>query len=200
MRLHIVRHGETLNNRKKIIQGLTNTPLSRVGKQQAKKLADRLIKQKIDTIYCSDLKRCKQTIEPFLKLKKDIPIHYVKELRERNFGIFEGKKSEKMKEWIKNERNNDYYTPLPKGESFMDVRKRVSKFFKKLFKKEKGKNILLVTHGGVKRSLIINLFEKYQKKPHKKFKIPNTSLSIINIKDDGNHRVTLLNSIKHLEK
>ena len=200
MRLYIIRHGETLWNKKDLIQGHADTDLSGIGKQQAKKLAERLVKHNIDKIYCSDLKRCKQTISPFLKLKKDIPVKYVKELRERNFGEFEGKPSEKMREWIRKEGNNDYYTKIPQGESFMDVRNRLSKFFKKLFKKEKGKNVLLVMHGGSKRALITNLLKRDLKKSNKKFKIPNTALSIINIKDDGNHRARLMNSIRHLEK
>lgn len=197
MKLFIIRHGETAYNKKGIIQGHIDTSLARTGKEQAKKLAEKLIRFNIDVVYCSDLKRCKQTIEPFLKIKKNIHIYYTKELRERNFGIFEGKRGEKMKEWIKNERNNDYNTKLPGGESFVDVKNRLSKFFKKLFKKEKGKNVLLSTHGLTKKALLTYLFNK-NKKDYRKIRVPNTALSIVNIKDDGNHRAILLNSVSHL--
>ena len=82
MRLLIARHGETIQNAKKIIQGHTHGQLSILGKKQVKKLTKRLAKERIDIIYCSDLKRCKQTIKPLLKIKK-VPIIYTKELRER---------------------------------------------------------------------------------------------------------------------
>ena len=197
MKLFIIRHGETTFNKRNIVQGHIDTSLSRTGKEQAKKISKKLLQQNIDIIYCSDLKRCKQTIEPFLKLKKSIPIHYTKELREMNFGIFEGKPGEKMKEWIKETRFS-FSSKFPKGESNKDLEKRISSFLKKLIKKEKGKNILLSTHGLTKKALLTQLLNK-TKKNYWKGRIPNTALSIVNIKDDGNHRATLLNSTKHLD-
>lgn len=204
MKLYIARHGETFANIKGIIikgiiQGWLPGKLTKQGTEQAKKLAKRLIKEKIDVIYCSDLKRCRQTIEPFLKLNKNTPIKYVKELRERKMGIFEGKNYEIGKKW-REENKLSFEDKVPGGESFSDLQKRMIKFFDKIFKKHEGKNILFMTHGTAKRSLITHLLNKQHQKRHKKFRSSNTALSIIKINDDGKHKARLINSVKHLEE
>ena len=61
MRLILVRHGETNENKNKVVQGFLNTTLSKIGIQQAKKVANRLKDEKIDFAYSSDLDRAKQT-------------------------------------------------------------------------------------------------------------------------------------------
>lgn len=40
----------------------------------------------------------------------------------------------------------DHTFKVPKGESFQDMKRRAGKFLKRLMKKEKNKNILIVTH------------------------------------------------------
>lgn len=198
MRLFIVRHGETDWNTKQLLQGHSDTNLSEVGMEQSKKLAKALEKYPLDKIYCSDLKRCKQTIAPFLKLHKDIPIKYTSELRERNFGRFEGKKKEEMIGEFKEKGYTLNTIKIPGVESFMEVRKRISCFVEKIFKKEKGKNILLVMHGGIKFALMMELFKLDLDWNNTKYKAGNTAISIIDIKEDGNHEARLLNSVDHL--
>lgn len=50
MRLIILRHGETEQNKAGIIQGQIRGQLTEPGKQQAKLLAERLKKERIDKI------------------------------------------------------------------------------------------------------------------------------------------------------
>jgi broad specificity phosphatase PhoE len=199
MRLYIVRHGETVGNVKKITQGWMPGKLTKLGKEQAKKLANRLAKENIDMIYCSDLNRCGETVEPFLRLKRNIPIYYVKDLRERDWGIFEGKKYETGRKWIK-ENKLKIDDKIPKGESFSDVEKRMVKFFNKIFKEHKGKNVLFVTHGGAKKILITFLLNRQHKRRHKRYHSENTALTIINLKENGKHKARLINSTRHLEE
>ncbi len=198
MRLLITRHGETPWNKKELLQGHSDTNLSKLGREQAKKLAKGLEKYPIDKIYCSDLKRCRQTIAPFLKLHKDIPIEYTAEIRERNFGRFEGKKKEEMISEFKEKGYTLNTLKIPGVESFSEVRKRISGFVKKLFEKEKGKNILLVIHGGTKFALMMDLFKRDLEDDNKKYRAKNTAISIIDIKENGNHKAKLLNSVDHL--
>ena len=198
MKLIIIRHAETEYNKLGLIQGHIDTILSKKGKEQAKKLSKRLSKEEINVVYCSDLKRCRQTIGPLLKMK-NFSVIYTKELRERKFGIFEGKSKKEFIAWLKeNNSLGNYSIKLPKGESFPETRKRMNKFMNKIFKKEKGKSILIVTHGGAKVALLLNIFKKYDNTHYKKFSAENAALSIVNIKKDGNHEAKLINSTKHL--
>jgi len=196
MKLIIVRHAETNHNAQGIISR-NNAILTSLGKKQASKLADRLLKEKIDVIYCSDLRRCKQTIAPFLKLQK-IPISYHKELRERRFGRFEGKPGSYLVKWVEQNKLRHRYGPIPGGESVDEVRERTSKILKEIIDKNKDKNVLIVSHGGTKVAIMLNLFKKETVKFFSKYRSANTGLSIVSIKDDGNHRARLISSVKHL--
>jgi alpha-ribazole phosphatase len=215
MKLIIARHGQTIGNKNKVIQGWADTNLNSLGKEQSKKLALKLKKEKIDIIYCSDLGRCKQTIAPYLKLKT-VKIKYVKELRELNHGVYNGKNSSLWIKWIKSpdyikwcKKNNsekDWFKKdwwnykNPKGESFKDLKERVSKFVNKIIKIDKGKTVLFVTHGGTKAILMLYLLKKRAKTHYKKYKVNNTGISVINIKDDGNHKARLINNTRHLKE
>lgn len=198
MKLIIVRHAETIENKRKLMQGQIQGNLSRKGKQQAKKLAKRLAKEKIDLIYCSDLRRCKQTIKPFLE-KNKVPIIYTKEIRERSWGKFDGKPISKFIKWIKsNNYINNYKFKIPLGESFQDVKKRASKFIRKIIKKDKDKTILLMTHGAFKVALMLSLFNKNEQTYYTKYRAPNAAISVVNIKENGFCKARLLNSVSHL--
>lgn len=83
--IFLVRHGESLANSKKISQGnrdrWEDTSLTRKGKEQAKKVAERLMREKIDLIYSSDLKRAKETAEIINKFH-NVRIKFDKRLRD----------------------------------------------------------------------------------------------------------------------
>lgn len=85
MNIIIVRHGQSQANAKNISQGnkdkWTDTPLSLKGKEQARKLANRLKNEKFSLIYSSDLKRAKQTVEEINKFH-NLKIKFDKRLRD----------------------------------------------------------------------------------------------------------------------
>lgn len=92
MKLYLIRHGETLHNREKITQGHLDTNLSYSGFIQAQKVGIRLKEVKFDIIYSSNLLRAKITAQKIHEFQK-CDIVFDERLRERNFGIFQGKKS-----------------------------------------------------------------------------------------------------------
>src|SRR3989344_3682598 len=196
MRLFIVRHGETFANEKGIACGWYNSRLNKIGLGQSKKLASRLLNEKIDIIFCSDLIRCRQTIKPYLE-KIKIKIHYTKLLRERHYGIFDGKPISSIIEWFNNNPGKD-----PNGwESTERFMERMSKFISENFPNMKCKNVLVVTHGRAKRMLLEILLAKSEKdKERIKERVHNTGLSIIDFSDDENPILELLNCNKHLYK
>ena len=153
MKLIIVRHGETEENIKGISQGQTHGKLTAKGKRSARRLASLLKKEKIDIIFSSDLGRVVYTTKQISKFHK-VPVYYVKDLRERHMGNFQGKRRELLHG--AQEKSGLSHTKFrPKGgESLIDVRNRTKSFLDKLSKKYKSKNILLSTHGGVIRCII----------------------------------------------
>ncbi|MFH1064618.1 MAG: histidine phosphatase family protein [Candidatus Woesearchaeota archaeon] len=199
MKLIVVRHGETTDNKKKISQGQQPGKLNLRGLLQSRKVAKRLKDEHFDIIYCSDLRRVVQTLKPILRYHKKTPVHYVKELRERSFGEFEGRKWEELgPEWEAKKKENHNPDWLPKGaESREQVEKRFLKFFKKMEKEHFGKTILWMTHGGGVRAVLKILYERTgidygNEKP------PNTSVTMIEIDEDKNHHVHVVNCAKHL--
>lgn len=92
IRLIVIRHGETDENRAGIIQGHLPGKFSSRGIEQAKKAALRLKEEKSDFIYSSDLARAADTAKEIAPFHKAAPVEYVKEPREMNLGEFKGRK------------------------------------------------------------------------------------------------------------
>lgn len=88
--LYLVRHGETLDNARHIMQGQVQGELNEVGIQQAEQLALQLKDEPIDAFVASDLKRsidtCRILAVPHGKEVSTTPL-----LRERDWGSFTGR-------------------------------------------------------------------------------------------------------------
>ncbi|MCX6708990.1 MAG: histidine phosphatase family protein [Candidatus Woesearchaeota archaeon] len=192
MKLIIARHGETEENAKGICQGQSIGTLSRKGIEQAKKLALRLKDEKIDKIYVSDLKRAKDTAQEIIKHHPKAEITYTPELREKNWGTYEGKRREEMNEA---DFKNDNYRP-EKGETRTEARQRAAKFADKLIK-EHNKTILLVTHVGTIMHLMLHLLKKDWAE-HEQYMHHNCGLTILEI-NEKERKIVTLNCRKHLD-
>jgi broad specificity phosphatase PhoE len=199
MILYIVRHGETSHNKKGIFMGHYDAKLSSQGVKQARLLAERLKVVSFDYIYSSDLARAKRTTEEIAKFQK-CPIQFSKQLRERKMGIFENQHRDKYYDFMdKNATKDRVRLPLPGGgESFFCQQKRAINFVGKIYKKHKGETILISTHGGIKRALLMYFKGISLEKFHEYIKFGNTSLSIVKFHKDNKYKVELENDIKHL--
>lgn len=188
MKLIITRHGETVENSKRIVQGHLGGRLSKIGKQQAKKVARRLKKEKLGAIYSSDLKRAVDTANEIAKFHKDLTVQFDKRLRERFFGKYQGKTYSENWDW----------KSIPEGiESDSKMNERVTNFIDDILDKHKNDTVLIVSHGGIKKII----YE--QKLPPEKIeaieKIGNTSITIFEIDKNGNFLPILVNDTTHLE-
>jgi len=144
---YILRHGESTANRKKIIScwpEIIPSPLTKKGRGQIKIAAKKLKNKKIDLIFSSDLLRTRQTAEIVGKELK-IKSRYDKRLREYNVGIFNGKTIEEFKKFLPIGIKRFKIKP-PKGETYIDIRKRMYNFLKEADKKYSDKNILIISH------------------------------------------------------
>lgn len=166
MKIWVVRHGETAAKNR--FAGWSNPPLLPKGRKTAKKVALLLEKKakNAGTIYSSPLARAKQTAKIIAKELGGKKIFIEEKLKERNFGLWEGKTRKEVEQifpksisrWLA-----DPYKETPaKGESFFDLEKRLVPFAKKI-KKQKQEKIIIVTHAGVIKVLPILLLGKSKK-------------------------------------
>jgi len=197
MRLILTRHGETIENKMGIIQGHLPGKLSKLGKEQAKKLAKRLKNEKIDFIYSSDLARAADTAKEIAKFHPIIPVEFVEDLRERYLGSFQGTKT--------NEIHDDKIHLLESTERHEDIEtnvelyQRINKFFNFVLNKHPNNNVLFVGHSGAGKALVCSIMNKSPNDIKTIENLSNTSVTIYEIDKDKNCKTFLFNCTKHLD-
>jgi probable phosphoglycerate mutase len=148
----LIRHGETAWNAEHRIQGRLDVPLSTTGVWQAGRLAERLASEAIDAIVSSDLARAWMTGAP-LAAARGLQMVSEPRLRERVFGIFEGKTLDEIAVQHPEEfaawraRNVDW--GMPGGESGIEFIGRVLEAMQQIALSYVGRTVAVVTHGGV---------------------------------------------------
>ena len=155
MIIYFIRHGETEWNKKGITQGHKDSPLTLKGKTTARKQAELLSGKVIEVIYTSDLGRCVQTAEIINKKIVGAKIIKTEKLRERNFGILNGKPAKIVKEKLD---FSNMKQKAPGGESIGQIRNRVFDFIESL-KEKREQTILLVAHEGVIRIILADYYK-----------------------------------------
>ena len=194
MRLIIVRHGETEENLRDVIQGHLPGVLSKNGIEQARKVALRLKKERIDFIYSSDLARAVDTAKEIVRHHPEARLTFTPELRERHMGEFEGKTHREIG-WDVIEMSGTY--PDPKsGESKKQMLERVGHFLSEIAGKHPQGNILLVGHGGSIGALLTHLVGKEFTDDNKK-DLKNTGVTVIEVGREGT-KLHLFNCTAHL--
>lgn len=184
--IYIVRHGETKWNVKRKMQGHKDSPLTKKGIEQAKDIKKELKNIHFYRIFSSDLLRAKRTAE-IIALEKKLAVTTTKALRERSFGKYEGASVKemqnlvtKLKKSLKKEKIS--YGMIDDIENNEQLLLRLIPFLREIAIAYKGKNILLVSHGGVIKLLLIHFgFASYDN--YEKLYVKNTSY--IKLESDG---------------
>ncbi|KAJ8446622.1 hypothetical protein Cgig2_002784 [Carnegiea gigantea] len=196
----IVRHGETDWNAFGKMQGQLDVELNEVGRQQALAVADRLSREmtNISAVYSSDLKRALVTAEIIACKCGGLEVIADKDLRERHLGVLQGlvyhdlaKLNRKASEAFRSPRSDQ---EIPGGgESRDQLYNRCTSALQRIHEKHRGQQVIVVTHGGVIRSLYNRAV------PHGPLakKIMNTSVGIILVSGDR-WSVKSWNDISHL--
>jgi len=152
-RILAIRHGETAWNVDTRIQGHLDIPLNERGHWQAQRLARALAaRDTLHAIYSSDLSRAHDTARAIADAT-GAPLATHSGLRERGFGVFEGKTyleiestwPEDSERWRK---RDPHWAPAG-GESLLEVRERITRTLHELATRHPGEQIVLVAHGGV---------------------------------------------------
>lgn len=150
--LIFIRHGETDWNRQQRFQGQIDVPLNATGHAQAARLAARLAATPPDLLFSSDLQRARETAAPLAQAWA-LPATPVPGLREQGFGVLEGldvptiqqQHPDLWAQWLVH--RADF--ALPGGESLRQFHARVMAAVQALAEAHAGRQLTIVTHGGV---------------------------------------------------
>jgi isoleucyl-tRNA synthetase len=145
----VIRHGESENNVLGIISSNPKTShhLTEKGIQQIKDVAEKLKSKKIDLIYVSPFIRTQETakiISTALNISADKVITDDR-LHEVYTGELDGKSDAEYQRFF--ESRMEKFDKTPKGgENYTQIKNRMTEALYDINSKNKGKNILIVTH------------------------------------------------------
>ena len=192
MKLLLVRHGQKdkeFNSSRGHDEGLTST-----GKEQARRLGLTLKNQNITHIYCSELKRAKETLQEILLSIGMISVTYTKNINEISRGIY-STKQEYTQALIESGLKEHKFRPL-EGENYFDVEERAGKFLDLLQKNHSSDNVLVVGHGIFLRFLMLRI-QGLHMREMAYLNLDNASLSSFII-ENGKAVFFLVNDCTHL--
>ena len=212
MELYFIRHGESTANQDQVYQGWTEVHLSEKGHEQAKRLCDYFLKQKItfNSIYSSPLLRASETASHLLPCTLNPDIN----LRDGLKSIDVGQWSELPIDFVKKEYRDLHqiwkYEPknfrFPEGESVYDVLNRAKSILINIISQHPMKSRLaIVSHMiTIKVMTLWMLQEDLDKIWDPLYSVPNTGLILFSVQRKKNggftfSRTNLKNSIPHLK-
>ena len=202
IRLYLIRHGRQNSPLCNV-----NVPLDKAGQRQAELVGERLEKYNIQALYSSNLIRAMETADI---INKHLGLlHNIEEdLREISFGDMEGLSDEQIKErfsdFLKERAKAETDIPYPGGESGEDVYKRAFPVIQKIVDDALEKdieNIVIVSHGGVIRTLVTGVLgADFAKKLLIAKDLENCGITQINYDEKtGQFIVERVNDYSHIE-
>lgn len=156
-RFIMIRHGESEGNRARRFTLTSDTPLTPLGRQQAREVARRIARlYRPEIIISSPYARARQTSEVIAEELR-LPIEIVHDLHERDLGCLKGESYDALRELVRTDPSydpaNGWAWKPEGGESYEDVRKRVMVAIEELRSRYAGREIVIVSHGGVMLSV-----------------------------------------------
>lgn len=198
-RIILVRHGQTLWNLELKYQGHADIGLSPAGLEQAAQVAARLAGINPAAVYSSDLSRAFHTAQ-IIAAKYDLPVNKIPDLREVNFGEWEGRNYESINSQWPTLMGKLFTHPdeieIPGGETFQSLQDRAMKAVEHLKTRHAEETILVVSHGATIRAILCSILHMPLKYIWN-IKQDNTAVNIIEIYPKR-AIVSLMNDTNHL--
>ena len=148
----LVRHGETDWNAERRVQGKTDRPLNDTGRQQARTVAAQLAGVPLAAVYSSDLSRALETARVVADAH-ELSVTSMPELRERDFGTWEGLTDEEILMRFPEARTG----PWGDAETRDELAARVLSALRGISENHAGETVLVVTHGGPLRAMLAHV-------------------------------------------
>ena len=199
----MVRHGATVLSAEDRFAGATDVQLSDEGRQQTRRLAERLSHEKIVAVYASPMSRTVETAQ-ILAAPHQLEIEQRDGLREISHGRWEQmtrreveeKFPEEAAEWEK-----DPYTFAPVGgESGLAVTARALPALIEIVRAHPDESVLIVSHKGTIRLLLSSLLGFDPRRYRDNLDQNPAALNIVDFKDPSRARLTLFNDTSHYDK
>lgn len=198
----LLRHGDTPLSPEKRFSGVSEVGLSEEGVAQARAAARRLAgRGGISAVLSSPLRRARQTAEIVADELGRRPVVVDDDLRETDFGAWEGLTLEEARAawpdevaaWM-----NDPAVAPPGGESFTDTLARMQRVRRRIVERPPAGAVLLVTHVGAIKTLIVMALQAPLDSMHRMF-LGSACLSEIDWFRDGTAVVRAFNDTAHLD-
>jgi probable phosphoglycerate mutase len=202
-RVFMVRHGATVLSAEDRFAGATDVELSDEGREQTRRLAERLSREKIVAVYASPLGRTMETAQ-ILAASHHLEVQMCDGLREISHGRWEQmtrreveeKFPEEAAEWEK-----DPYTFAPLGgESGLAVTARALPALVEIVRAHPGDHVLIVSHKGTIRLLLSSLLGFDPRRYRDNLDQNPAALNIVDFKDPSRARLTLFNDTSHYDE
>lgn len=208
--LFIVRHADAIPDEDEIIPSgiYDDLPLSRIGREQAQALAERLSSLSFDAIYSSPLRRCLETAAPLAERLGMTPtiIEGLKEIRLGNIrplpddghdmAALARALQERQMDIVRMAGEAGHWDVIPDSESSTEFRKRVIETLDEVARNHIGQRVLAFAHGGVLNAYVAEVLGL-----EKEFFYPAANTSITVVRVSGKHRVLyVLNDLGHIKR
>jgi broad specificity phosphatase PhoE len=202
-RVFMVRHGATILSAEDRFAGATDVPLSDEGREQTRRLAERLSREKIAGVFASPLGRTMETAQ-ILAEPHGLEIQKRDGFREISHGRWEQMTRREVEEQFPEEAaewEKDPYTFAPEGgESGLAVTARALPALIQLVREYPGKNILIVSHKATIRLLLSSLLGFDPRRYRDSLDQSPAALNIVDFKDPALARLTLFNDTSHYDR
>lgn len=190
LKLYIIRHGQTMWNKERLLQGRSDIELNENGRELARRTGGGMKDIPFDIAYTSPLKRAKETAYLVLGGRR-VPVIEDERIAEISFGKYEGT------HWSPGEGQFDSpevfqffnhpekYVPPADGESMEQLAERTADFLRDICSRPElaDKTILVSSHGAAVRAML-NSLEPYEMKDFwKKGVAPNCGVAILECAD-----------------
>ncbi|MBQ3378573.1 MAG: histidine phosphatase family protein [Clostridia bacterium] len=200
-RIYLIRHAEASGNTSMRYHGHYDSEITKKGRIQLERLGERFKDIVIDAVYSSDLKRAYETARAVVG-DRDIQIIRDAQLRELNGGEWENLEWKEIMEDRKEEfkRFNDApdIISTPGGESASDLQIRIANKIFEIVKNNPEASVCIVSH-----AIAIKTFLCYARAIPVKYMgfhvwCKNTSVTTMDIAEDGRIRILAENDASHL--
>jgi probable phosphoglycerate mutase len=199
----MVRHGATVLSAEDRFAGATDVALSDEGREQTRRLAQRLNGEKIVAVFASPLGRTVETAQILAKPHK-LEVQTRDGLREISHGRWEQLTRREVEERFPEEAaewEKDPYTFAPVGgESGLAVTARALPVLLQLVREHPGQNILVVSHKATIRLLLSSLLGFDPRRYRDNLDQKPAALNIVDFRDPVRARLTLFNDTSHYDK